>query len=62
MIPHLGFGSIVTLDLGAVPIIKQYMITIGSFLDYSRPYFKEILTLLSYNDFQILLSVGSSYP
>jgi hypothetical protein len=44
-----------------VPNIEQYMITIGSFPDYSCPYFKEILTLLSYYNFQILLSTGSSY-
>jgi hypothetical protein len=28
-----------------VPNIEQYMITIGSFPDYSCPYFKGMLTL-----------------
>jgi hypothetical protein len=27
-----------------LPIIDQYMISVGSFLDYSCPYFKEMLT------------------
>jgi hypothetical protein len=31
---------------GTVPNIEQCMITIGSFPDYSCPYFKGILTLL----------------
>jgi hypothetical protein len=45
MIPYPGFGSIITLDLGTVPNIEQYMITIGSFPDHSYPYFKGILAL-----------------
>jgi hypothetical protein len=44
MIPHPRFGCIVTLDLGVMPKIHQYMITIGSFLNYSCPYFKEMVT------------------
>jgi hypothetical protein len=32
--------------LGTMPNIEQCMITIGSFPDYSCPYFKGILTLL----------------
>jgi hypothetical protein len=44
MIPHPGFGCIVTLDLGVVPKIQQYMITIGSFPNCSCPYFKEMVT------------------
>jgi hypothetical protein len=44
IILHLGFGCIITLDLGVVPKIQQYMITIGSFLDCSCPYFKEMVT------------------
>jgi hypothetical protein len=31
MIPHPGFGCIVTLDSGAAPKIQQYLITIGTF-------------------------------
>jgi hypothetical protein len=46
MIPHLGFGCIIILDLGTMPNIEQYMIMIGSFPDHSYPYFKEILALL----------------
>jgi hypothetical protein len=45
MVLHPGFGCIIILDSEIVPIIEQYMITIGSFLDYSCLYFKGILTL-----------------
>jgi hypothetical protein len=31
MIPHPGFGCIVTLDSGAPPKVEQYLITIGTF-------------------------------
>jgi hypothetical protein len=44
MIPHLGFGCIVTLDSGAPPKVEQYLITIGSFPDCSCEYFKDMAT------------------
>jgi hypothetical protein len=44
MIPHPGFRYIITLDLGIPPKIQQDMITIGSFPNYSCPYFKELVT------------------
>jgi hypothetical protein len=31
MIPHPGYGCIVTLDYGAPPKVQQYLITIGTF-------------------------------
>ena len=31
MIPHPGYGCIVTLDSGAPPKVQQYLITIGTF-------------------------------
>ena len=43
MIPHPGYGCIITLDLGIPPNIQQYMITIGTFLDYSCLCFKEMV-------------------
>jgi hypothetical protein len=42
MIPHLGFGCIVTLDSGAPPKAEQYLITIGSFPECSCEYFKDM--------------------
>jgi hypothetical protein len=39
-----GFGCIITLDLGTLPKIQQYMITIGSFPNCSSSYFKEMET------------------
>jgi hypothetical protein len=44
MIPHPGFGCIVTLDSGAPPKVQQYLITIGSFSDCSCEYFKDMAT------------------
>jgi hypothetical protein len=44
MIPHPGFGCIVTLDSGAPPKVEQYLITIGSFPDCSCEYFKDMAT------------------
>jgi hypothetical protein len=44
MIPHPGYGCIITLVLGIPPNIHQYMITIGTFPDCSCPYFKEMVT------------------
>jgi hypothetical protein len=43
MIPHPGFGCIITLDSGTVPNIEQYMIIISSFPDYSCPISKRYL-------------------
>ena len=43
MIPHPGFGYIVTFDSGAFPKIEQYLITIGSFPECSCPY-KDMVT------------------
>jgi hypothetical protein len=42
MIPHPGFGCIITLDSGVPPKVQQYMITIGSFPKYSCEYFKDM--------------------
>jgi hypothetical protein len=42
MIPHLGFGYIVTFDSEVLPKIQHYMITIGSFLKCSCQYFKDM--------------------
>jgi hypothetical protein len=44
MIPHPGFGCIITLDSGAPPKVEQYLITIGSFRDYSCEYFENMAT------------------
>jgi hypothetical protein len=44
MIPHPGFGCIVTLDSGALPKVEQYLITIGSFPECSCEYFKDMAT------------------
>jgi hypothetical protein len=44
MIPHPGFGCIITLDSGAPPKVEQYLITIGSFPDCSCEYFKDMAT------------------
>jgi hypothetical protein len=44
MIPHPGYGYIITLDSGIPPNIQQYMITIGTFPNCSCPYFKEMVT------------------
>jgi hypothetical protein len=44
MIPHPGFGCIVTLDSGALPKVEQYLITIGSFPECSCKYFKDMAT------------------
>jgi hypothetical protein len=43
LIPHLGFGYTITLDSRIVPKVQQYMITIGSFLDCSCQYFKDMV-------------------
>jgi hypothetical protein len=42
MIHRLGFGCIVTLDSRASPKVEQYLITIGSFLECSCQYFKDM--------------------
>jgi hypothetical protein len=42
MIPHPGFGYIIILDSGVPPKVQQYMITIGSFPEYSYQYFKDM--------------------
>jgi hypothetical protein len=44
MIPHLGFGCIVTLDSKIPPKVEQYLITIGSFPKCSCQYFKDMAT------------------
>jgi hypothetical protein len=44
MIPHPGYGYIVTLDSGAPPKVQQYLITIGTFPDCSCEYFKDMAT------------------
>jgi hypothetical protein len=44
MILHPGFGCIVTLDSRAPPKVEQYLITIGSFLECSYEYFKDMAT------------------
>jgi hypothetical protein len=43
MIPHPGFGCIVTLDSRVPPKVQQYLITIGSFPKYSYEYFKDMV-------------------
>jgi hypothetical protein len=43
MILHLGFGCIIILDSGVPPKVQQYMITIGSFLECSCEYFKDMV-------------------
>jgi hypothetical protein len=44
MIPHPEYGCIVTLDSGAPPKVQQYLITIGTFPEYSCEYFKDMAT------------------
>jgi hypothetical protein len=44
MIPHPGFGCIIILDSEVPPKVQQYLITIGSFLECSCQYFKDIAT------------------
>jgi hypothetical protein len=44
MIPHPGFGCIVTLDSRVPPKVEQYLITIGSFPECSCEYFKDMAT------------------
>jgi hypothetical protein len=44
MIPHPGFGFIISLDSEVPPKVQQYLITIGSFPDYSCEYFKDMAT------------------
>jgi hypothetical protein len=44
MIPHPGFGCIVTLDSRAPPKVEQYLITIGSFPECFCEYFKDMAT------------------
>jgi hypothetical protein len=44
MILHPGFRCIITLDSGAPPKVEQYLITIGSFPEYSCQYFKDMAT------------------
>jgi hypothetical protein len=42
MIPHPGYGYIVTLDSGAPPKVQQYLITIGTFPECSYEYSKDM--------------------
>jgi hypothetical protein len=44
MIPHPGYGCIITLDSGALPKVQQYLITIGTFPKCSCEYFKDMAT------------------
>jgi hypothetical protein len=44
MIPHPGYGCIVTLDSGAPPKVQQYLITIGTFPECSCEFFKDMAT------------------
>ena len=44
MIPHPGYGCIVTLDSGTPPKVQQYLITIGTFPECSCQNFKEMAT------------------
>jgi hypothetical protein len=44
MISHPGYGCIVTLDSGAPPKVKQYLITIGTFPECSCEFFKDMAT------------------
>jgi hypothetical protein len=44
MIPHPGYGCIVTLDSRAPPKVKQYLITIGTFPKCSCEFFKDMAT------------------
>jgi hypothetical protein len=44
MIPHPRYGCIVTLDSGAPPKVKQYLITIGTFPECSCEFFKDMAT------------------
>jgi hypothetical protein len=44
MIPHPGYGCIVTLDSGAPPKVQQYLVTIGTFPECSCEYFKDMAT------------------
>jgi hypothetical protein len=44
MIPHPGYGCIVTFDSGAPPKVQQYLITIGTFPECSCEYFKSMAT------------------
>jgi hypothetical protein len=44
MIPHPGFGCIITLDSRTPPKVKQYLITIGTFPNCSCEYFKDMAT------------------
>ena len=43
MIPHPGYGCIVTLDSGAPSKIQQYLITIGTFPECSFQNFKDMI-------------------
>jgi hypothetical protein len=44
MIPHPGYGCIVTLNSGAPPKVQQYLITIGTFPGCSCEYFIDMAT------------------
>ena len=44
MIPHPGYGCIVTLDSGTPSRVQQYLITIGTFLECSCQNFKDMAT------------------
>jgi hypothetical protein len=44
MIPHPGYGCIVTLNFGTPLKVQQYLITIGTFPECSCEYFKDMAT------------------
>jgi hypothetical protein len=44
MIPHPGYGCIVTLDSRAPPKVQQYLITINTFPECSCAFFKDMAT------------------
>jgi hypothetical protein len=44
MIPHPGYGCIVTLDSRALSKVQQYLITIGTFPECACEYFKDMAT------------------
>ena len=42
IVPHPGFGCIITLHSGIQPSIQQYVVTVGAFPECTCPYFKEM--------------------
>ena len=43
MVPHLGFGCIVSLISGKEPRVQKYTLSISSFPSCTCPYFKEMI-------------------